>query len=706
MHGQDSFRGLGIMIFRDLPSKWLASLLAVFSFTVLGIGFWPPTAAYGQKGGGEAKSLSAAALWQAAEEAVAVGNQKKAVRLLGRLRRSYPEAEQAEEALWQEARLRHELARGRKEADWGKVRDLYHQYVTEYPKGVHFEEAYLDLGLAHYRMHFFPEALVYLKLFLGRFPQSRYRDKARYWQGRTLLKIGRPDQAEPIFQKLAAGKDSPLRVKAKEALGDLCFTTGRYQEALATYQDSLQEFAPDTEEHFEIIRKLGLTHARLGHEVACRDDLYQYLNVVPDSSHEAEVLFELGESYWRTGDTGAARVLYERALHKARPGKRAAVLSRFRLVLIKGFRKKNHQPWQKQDDLGDEDDAPYQAVLESFGREPIAQDARYALLQRLTARKESKKALLLAKAYLNSSGGEEGQRRKVASMLYQLLEGRVQSLLQAKKYQQVCDLYQKEYHYFDTDQDERLLYLLGQAFQELGLYDQASRIYYRALNGKLTTEEKSDLYERRAQVYLAKGDLKAARRLLAYLRDFYAGKKGIDKFLYLTGRLREAQGKARQAASFYAKACDAEATGEGGASCLAEMRLRLQLDQVGKAAAALARSRKKNLLRPADLQQGYGALGDAWRRKGELARAVTAYAEAVGEKMPQDGEKAQSVHLRLADLYLKLGQVEKGSAHYEKASSGPDPLLAKSAEEGLRLAGIEQGAAKLLSLSPQAEGKP
>jgi hypothetical protein len=111
-------------------------------------------------------------------------------------------------------------------------------------------------------------------------------------------------------------------------------------------------------------------------------------------------------------------------------------------------------------------------------------------------------------------------------------------------------------------------------------------------------------------------------------------------------------------------------------------------------------------MEPAALQQGFGLLGDGWRRQGQTERGAAAYAAGLGEGLPQEGQGAQRMHLGLADLCLKLGRVGEGIVHYEKARTGPDPLLARSAEEGLRLASIEKGVAASRSLDLPADTTP
>jgi tetratricopeptide (TPR) repeat protein len=635
-------------------------------------------------------------LWQAAEQALASGDRERAAVLYGRFQQRYWQSARAEKALWQAARLHHELALGRKEADWEQVRDLYRLFVAEHPESEHFQEAYLGLALAHFRMHFYREALIYLNLFLEKFPRSSLRSEALYWQGRTLETIGRLAEAEKNYQELAANADSRIRIMALEALSDLYFAVGRFHEALASYQTLLKEFVPHTLEYMEVIRRIGLANGRLGHEAASRDHLYRYLNVVENSPRAAEVFFELAESYWRLRQLETANSLYAMVLERGEPQARAVVLSRFRQAYYRDLQEKDLSPWlKKQDDMSAAGDQPYEAVLDTFGREPIAQDARRALLQRLLIREEFEQAFLLAKAYLNHLEATAAHQQEVEAILGQLLVRRVEKLLAGEEHRQVVELYQHENRHMEAYDQGRLFYLVGMAMEALGLHDQAAVIYSRTLARELTPSEKFDLSQRRARVYLIQKDEVAAERLLAFLRDIYQEPPETAEILYLSGRLRQMQGRSEEAAGFYAEGCRLAAADFASPACQARVQAVLHLGRVEEAAEIMTEYREMERLTPATMQDLYGELGDIWRRQGDLKRAAAAYASGVGDKMPSAGERARSIHLRLGDVSLALGWFKQAKEHYEQVRSGPDDLLGKSAEKGLGQVRIEQGMAEL-----------
>ena len=638
-------------------------------------------------------------LWQEAAKAATEERWAEAAALYQRLHDLFPKAAKAEDALWEAAQLYKKAAGLSPEPDWEKVRNLFRLYAAEYPKSARYAEAYFELGVAHYQMRFFREALTYFKLFQERYPQSPLLPAAQYWQGRTLVEVNRTEEAIVVFLKVSQAEDHKLRVLALIGLGKAYGVRKEYDKALAAFESIVAKHPRYYFEDPEFLIHLGLAYFQVGKEADGQKQLFYFLNIDPLSPRKIEVLFELGESFHRLGDDTTAQKLYARVIEEGQSGERAVVLAQFRQVEYLDDPQRKLPEWQKRRELTDpEGDRLYQTVLDSYRNEPIAQDARYGLYLRYRARDNYELAAEMARSFLryDPPGPRAGEQVDTGGEVMAWL---VEEMLKREQYQKIYEIYQAEYAHVEKFQQGRLRYLVGQALQAMGLNDQAAVVYYRALGHPLTDEEKIDLYYRRAHVYLAQKDLAAAERLLEYLRKIYAKTPAVGQIHYYSGRLREEQQRHEEALAFYDQALavltmpeQKHLAGEG------RLRVLLAAKRFSEMLMALDAYRQEGWLDLTALQGWYRRVGDALRQENKVEETITAYLSAVGENMPQDGRAAQSIHLHVGELLVQLGEVDQGRKHLEKALAGTDPFLKKVAEERLNQVDIDRSLSVLKPL--------
>lgn len=634
-------------------------------------------------------------LWEKATAAQEAADHEKASGYFRKFYEHYRDNDKAEEALWLAARNAKEQALASKSPDWEKVRNLFRMYTTDFPEAARSPEAYFEVGLSHYHMRFFREALIYFKLFAQRYPASPLLPKVRFWQARTLFTIGRLDEAAALYQDVAKTADADLKVKALMGLGDTHDAKKDYAAALATFTSLLRKYPDYYLGDPELLRKLGTAYLKVGQEDRGRKYLYHYLNLAEKTPLRGDVLFDLAESYFRQGDKQTALKLYGNIVETGSPQDRAVVLARFRQAEYLDDPDKNFPEWKKRGDLKNPDeDRPFLAVLDGYHAEPIAQDARRALFLRYAARENFEYALEVGKSYLRNDepGLQAGEKEDFSNrILLYLGDG----LLAQKQYEKLYQLYVTEHRHVSTLNNGRFLYLVGQALEALSLHDQAAVVYYRALALPLSDTDKVNLYFRRAEVYLALKNYTAADRLLKYLRDIYKNSKEVGEIFYLSGRLAEEQGKKAEALDYYTKAAAVQTFAEKKPVYgQARLRMLYGLGLFDEMLDALGSYRKEQWLSAEELQTWYRRVGDELRRKDEK-KTFAAYLAAVSENMPQEGEAAQHIHLHLGDLYFKMGEKEKGRDHLFKATKGPDPLLTKRAKERLNQIDIEEESGSL-----------
>ncbi|MGV1099444.1 tetratricopeptide repeat protein [Thiovibrio sp. JS02] len=640
-----------------------------------------------------AVSVDPASLWQEAQAAATAGELAEAADLYQRYYEGFRESDKAEEALWQAAQLAKRQAQEGPSPDWERVRNLFRMFSTDFAESARAAEAYFEVGYAHYQMRFFREALIYFKLFGDRYPKSPFLDKALYWQGRTLLQVGRAPEAAEVFQRLEkSAKEPDLRAEAAVGIGNWLYAEGKYPEALARLQEVMRAHPSYYLKDPEVLYDLGLVYQKLGKEKEAQRYFYHYLNLIENLKRKHEVIFDLAESYHRQGDNASAQSLYRRIVEEGSPADRPVVLAQFRIAEYFDDQERALSKWQKRNDLGDPaGDRPLLAVVDGFHGEPIAQDARRGLFIRYRARDQFEQAFEVGKSFLRNdeAGVRPGEKVDFANtVLLYLGEG----LFDRKQYEKLYQLYVGEHRHVNTLDNGRFLFLVGRALEAMKLYEQAAVVYYRALALPLTPEDRRDLYYRRAEVYLILKNHAAADRLLTYLRDIYANGKELGEVYYLSGRLSEAKGRKAEALDYYARAASVLTFPEKKAE-YAEARLRLlfAIGSYPEVASSLEAYGRQQWLGPEPLQAWYKRLGDTLGGAGDAGGARTAYLAGVAAGMPQENKAAQQMHLKLGEMFFKDRQMEQGRAHLEKAKAGPDKLLGKRAQERLNQIEINQG---------------
>lgn len=618
------------------------------------------------------------ALWQEAGEAVLQGDDDKAATLFFRYYKTFPAADRAEEALWQAAILNRDLALSSREPNWEKVKDLFRSLTIDFPESPHLAEAYYEVGNAYFHMHFYREAITYLGLFLKRFPGHQKAPRAAFFKARSLMEIGKLAEATAVFAELAASKDRIYSLLGLAGQAHVDFAREQYHDALAVYLKILRRNPNFYVHDPQILHNMGIANLRVGNGREGRRDLLHYLNLAENAEDRPEVMFELAESFRESGNGETAGKLYRQIMAEGKEDDRVVVLSRFRLAQVKEEREKTGR-----EEMKPASDRPYQAVLDHYYRDPLSQDARFELVKRHWERQEYDKAYAMGKAYLRYETKED-QKEVVTEIMGRILVHWLEGLLDEKKYEEIYRLYKDEYPHVRAYKRGKLLFLVGRALEEMGLYDKASVVYYRALGLALTEIEMRSLYLHRAGTYLAAKDLKSAQRLLKYLRKIYAANFVIGEIFSLSGRLREMQDRPEDALDFYRMAVEAPAFAENLARYARDyLRLLFEEDEIEENAGILERFGRENWLPPGELQSWYWQLGDRYRREESWQKAREAFENGVAAGLPQDTETAQLIHLKLGEVLLALDQPREAVAFFEKALQGKNELYKKMAGEQL-----------------------
>ena len=635
-------------------------------------------------------------LWKQAGDYLQQRDYGQAALYYNHFHKTYPDHDQAQEALWQAASLYLRLARTEPKVDYSKALSLLQKYIIAYPTSERVPTAYLAMADSYYASAQFRDANNYYTLFLEDYPKHPQRDRCRYRRAKARVRINKLQEAREDYALLSLSSKRISQLRGQAGLGHIYFARGEWHNALGILL-RVQHHNPDYHIHDpEILEHLGIASIRVGSTKEGRRFLLHYLNITDPSKVDIAILFELAESFMADGKVETARRLYQRTIKLGREQQKEVILSHFRLAQFKAAKFDTMSKAQRQAFIARKGDNVFQTVLDDLYTDPVAQEARFALFERYLERQENDAALAMGKAYLRyqTSPAETATiRQELGKIMITMLE----PLLAEGKYDQVRQLYVDEHVAISGYPHASLLTMIGSAYAAQGLYQQASVIYYRAMALEMNDQEKADLYRKRATTYLANNDVQAAQRLLKYLRQIYQQKKEISWVNWLSARLRLLQKRPADAINFLQMALEGKDEPEQRtiyAEDLLELLISHDLDRLQRLLASL----KQQGWFPAEkIQHWYNRLGQAHLLQEQEKEAIQAFQQALAVDLPEDSPAAQTSHLLLGDLFSKQQRYSEALAHFNKASNGPTEETSQHAK--LRL---EQ--ARLNSAMDQVQG--
>jgi len=578
-----------------------------------------------------------------AAAAAKAGDLSHAIELYSSVSRLFPNDEKVPEALWQAAELSR-LEAGKGKADWQDVRGMYRDFVVAAPGSPRIVAAYLEIARINLRLRLYPEARSYLRLIVKKYPNSALMDEAWLMTARVEMAMGRLGVAEEHARKVFKSRSQEKRLRATMLLAEILSDRGRLSRAVSLIRRIEPKLAKGSAEYAEAIRIKGRSQLLMADPVSLRkgrENLFYYLNIIDDRDAALETSLLLAEGFLKEKNYPAAKSLLTRVEKGVDHDSLSGLRARFLLAMIRDLGLAGPPPSGKNKSWQSGGDEVFHQIIRRIGRRDEVQLARYVLMRRLLVRGDDDGAYVQGRAYLLDGGGE--WRNRVLADAEAILERRYTALLGKQDNPRVYEDYRKEYPVIRMFDKGKILYLVGRALENMGLYDQASVVYYRALGKKLDDKVRDDLYVHRARTYLAAADLESADRLLKYLRGRYKKGPAAAEIRYLSGRLLVLQDRADEAMAMLDAAFKMPAGADTMAGLIREagpMLIRLnRLDQLSR---QLRRCAKIKCLAPEELQGNYVLLGDALRRHGRDVDAVSAYrrAVAVGPAESAGGQKA------------------------------------------------------------------
>ncbi len=189
--------------------------------------------------------------------------------------------------------------------EFKRAQDAYDSILKEHTHSLYADYAQMQLGMVFFRMDKYDAAIIALRSLLANFPKTRFLEEAGYYIAMSYFKQGNFPSAEEEFAKLVVSR-SRYAAEANVKRGVCLMNMQRHQEAL---------------DLFKRIRMSGMSREHLmavdyysawaqyfsGKEKNFLKSLNDFLLRYPDSEISPDIIFWLGEYYYRNKNWSKAR---------------------------------------------------------------------------------------------------------------------------------------------------------------------------------------------------------------------------------------------------------------------------------------------------------------------------------------------------------------------------------------------------------------
>jgi TolA-binding protein len=521
----------------------------------------------------------------------------------------------------------------------------YHDVIINYQSAIRAAEkigyeteliprSFFQIGRAYQRMGFHFESNVHYQILQERFPDNYpYTPDSYYFQGLNHLELQQYTEAEKSFNDfLVRDGDPQLTGPAHYHLADAFFNQKRFVEAKTEFDKGRRLAADYADPQPLLLFHMGETYYENAEFDVARLIYRTLLERYPEKSYTKLVGLRLGDFLREEGKEAEALKVYRQVIENAPVEIR--LRGKLRIANVLAARP-----------VGDD----YKEALKLFD-EVIAEGKGNAVAQEALLRKALAHALhsepqaaidtleKLATDYPNSPYNRENLIR---ANIEDSLKSLVDREFLGEKYWDVAKLYTRyRDRYFARFPFPYTVFQVGQAYQKLGLYDEASGLYDEVLRDKPGSLGTLVEYQK-ARAFFERDDLGKAEELLLKFIQAHKADPYLTDARMLLGK--------------------AYATGRRYDDALNAYRILVQDFE-----------RTQDPVMGESIAEVYFELGQVYKELGRNKEALDAFQAAVanfhhpiqGPNLPDFVVLSQ---FRIGDMLYELGQDREALDAYENA---------------------------------------
>lgn len=192
--------------------------------------------------------------------------------------------------------------------DYQKAQETYDTILKDYPDSFYSDYVQYQLGLTLLKASNYDGAIMAFLALKRNYPESKLLDDAYYALGLAYFQKQDYNSSIEIFEKFQEEyKDSNLKPQALYLLGTSLYNLGKFQGAIDVFKNIIREYSQDTQLSQKAEYEIADCYDRMGNEKEAMNRFKMLRSKYPDSSLTPEVMWWLGEYYYRHNELGLSR---------------------------------------------------------------------------------------------------------------------------------------------------------------------------------------------------------------------------------------------------------------------------------------------------------------------------------------------------------------------------------------------------------------
>ncbi len=192
--------------------------------------------------------------------------------------------------------------------DYAKAAESYDVILKDYPDSLYSDYVQYQLGITLLKASKYDGAILAFQNLKAKFPDSKLLDDASYALGLSYFQREDYNASKEIFEKFTQEyKDGSLTPQATYLLGTSFYNLGKYAEAIEVFKNIIRMYGQDEELVQKAEYEIADCYYQLGNEQESLNRFKTLRSKYPDSKLTPEVIWWLGEYYYRRNELSIAR---------------------------------------------------------------------------------------------------------------------------------------------------------------------------------------------------------------------------------------------------------------------------------------------------------------------------------------------------------------------------------------------------------------